>query len=163
MSRDSVCAIIENSPELKPLSDDDEIKRLAKLPSLQYQRVRKIAAKKLGIGAGALDAEVKLARSNSSATTGQGRPVELDEVPPWPWEVVGPAFLTDVSRMLRKYVVVSDVQADAIALWCAHSHAHEAADVSPKVVLKSAQKRSGKTRLATPWLGLSLDLCMSPA
>ena len=44
---------------------------------------------------------------------------------------------------------MSDVQADAITLWCAHSHAHEAADVSPKLVLKSVQKRSGKTRLAT--------------
>jgi len=45
--------------------------------------------------------------------------------------------------------VVSDVQAGAVTLWCVHTHTHEAADVSPKLVLRSVQKRSGKTRLAT--------------
>ena len=92
---------------------------------------------------------VKEARNENTGTTGQGRPVELDDVQPWPEQVVGAALLADISRTLRSYVVVSDVQADAITLWCAHSHAHEAADVSPKLVLKSVQKRSGKTRLAT--------------
>lgn len=61
MSTDAVRAVIDNSPELqnKPLSDDDEIRRLAKLPSLQYERERKAAAEKLRIGVGALDALIK--------------------------------------------------------------------------------------------------------
>lgn len=151
MSLEAVRAIIETSPELenKPMSDDDEIRRLAKLSALQYARERKAAAEKLGIKLGALDAAVKEARNENTATTGQGRPVELDEVQPWAREVDGAALLTNISMTLRGYVVISDVQADAITLWCVHSHAHEAADVSPKLVLKSVQKRSGKTRLAT--------------
>ena len=151
MSRESVRAIIETSPEVEnePLSDDDEIGRLAKLPNLQYQRERNAAAKRIGINMGALDALVKEARNENTGTAGQGRSVELDEVQPWPEQVVGAALLTDTSSALRRYVVASDVQADAITLWCVHSHAHEAADVSPKLVLKSVQKRSGKTRLAT--------------
>ena len=144
-------AVIDNSPELqnKPLSDDDEIRRLAKLPSLQYERERKAAAEKLRIGVGALDALIKKARNEGSGTIGQGRQVELEEVQPWPEQVDGAVLLADVSKTLRSYAVVSDVQADAMTLWCGHTHAHEAADVSPKLVLKSVQKRSGKTRLAT--------------
>jgi hypothetical protein len=151
MSRESVRAIIENSPELEntPLSDEDEIRRLANLTNLQYQRERKAAAKRLGIGVGALDAEVKAVLSKSTDTTAQGRLVELVEVKPWAEEVDGAALLAETSKVLGSYVVMSDVQADAVTLWCLHTHAHDAADVSPKLVLKSVQKRSGKTRLAT--------------
>jgi putative DNA primase/helicase len=62
--------------------------------------------------------------------------------------VDGAALLTDLSSTLRTYVIVTDVQADAVALWSVHTHAHDASDVSPKLVPKSPQKRSGKTRLA---------------
>jgi hypothetical protein len=57
--------------------------------------------------------------------------------------------LTDLSDTLRTYVIITGEQADAVALWCIHSHAHDAADASPKLVLKSVQKKSGKTRLVT--------------
>ena len=151
MSLEAVRTLIETSPEFesKPFSDDDELKRLAKMTPLQYGRERKAAAEKLGINVGELDVAVKLARTENIVTTGQGRPVELDDVQPWESEVDGAVLLTDISRTVRKYVVVSDVQADAVTLWCIHTHAHEAADVSPKLVLRSVQKRSGKTRLAT--------------
>ena len=86
MSLEAVRTIIETSPELenKPLSDDDELKRLAKMAHLQYGRERKAAAEKLGINVGELDQAVKLARTENIGMTGQGRPVELDDVQPWP-------------------------------------------------------------------------------
>lgn len=68
--------------------------------------------------------------------------------------------LHDVRVYIRRYVVVTDDQAVAIALWCAHTHAIEAADCTPYLQITSATKRSGKTRLlealeplvARPWL-----------
>jgi putative DNA primase/helicase len=151
MSRENARAIIENRLELEnePDSDDQEINRLAALTPVQYSRERKIAAQRLGIGVAVLDHAVKTARSDGAGTMGQGRPVEIHEVEAWPEAVNGAVLLDEVCRALRSYVVLSDAQADAVTLWCVHTHTHDAADVSPKLVIRSVQKRSGKTRLAT--------------
>jgi hypothetical protein len=151
MARESAPAIIENRLELEnePDSDDQEIKRLATLPIIQYGRERKIVAQRLGINVAALDDAVRIARGDSAGTMGQGRPVEIHEVEAWPEPVNGAVLLDEVCRELRSYVVLSDAQADGVTLWCVHTHTHDAADVSPKLVIRSVQKRSGKTRLAT--------------
>jgi hypothetical protein len=56
-------------------------------------------------------------------------------------------LLTDVSRFIRRFVVMSDAQATAVTLWVAHTHAFDAADVTPYLTVTSALKRSGKSRL----------------
>jgi Protein of unknown function (DUF3631) len=43
--------------------------------------------------------------------------------------------------------VLTAEQADALALWIAHTHAVEAFDTTPYLALTSAEKRSGKSRL----------------
>ena len=48
---------------------------------------------------------------------------------------------------MRRFVVLDDRQADAIALWVAHTHAAEAFDCAPYLAITSPEKRSGKTRL----------------
>ena len=40
-------------------------------------------------------------------------------------------LLDDVSRFLRRFVVMTEDQAAAVALWVAHTHAIAAADVTP--------------------------------
>ena len=55
--------------------------------------------------------------------------------------------LDDVVHFVRRFVVLDEAQADVIALWAAHSHAADAADTTPYLLLSSAEKRSGKTRL----------------
>jgi putative DNA primase/helicase len=62
--------------------------------------------------------------------------------------VVGAVLLDELAATIREYVVISDLQADAIALWIVHTHAFEAADMTPKLVAKSAVMRSGKSRLS---------------
>ena len=57
------------------------------------------------------------------------------------------AVLDQIVEFVRRFVVLSDVQADAIALWVAHTHAVDAADATPYIAITSAEKRSGKTRL----------------
>ena len=44
-------------------------------------------------------------------------------------------------------MVLASLQADAVALWIVLTHVHDAFDVSPRLVAKSLQKRSGKTTL----------------
>jgi hypothetical protein len=69
-------------------------------------------------------------------------------------------LLDRVCAFVRRYVVLSDAQADAVALWVLHTHAFAAAETTPYLEISSAEKQSGKTRLletlellvANPWL-----------
>jgi hypothetical protein len=68
-------------------------------------------------------------------------------------------LLLAVRRLIQRYVVLSEYQATAVVLWVAHTHALDAAEVSPYLAITSPEKRSGKTRLlevlelvvARPW------------
>ena len=70
------------------------------------------------------------------------------------------SLLENVRTFIRRYVVLSDAQADAITLWTAHTHAFDAAESTPYLAITSAEKRSGKTLLlevlelivSRPWL-----------
>ena len=55
--------------------------------------------------------------------------------------------LDAVGTFVRRYVVLSDPQLCAVALWVAHTWAADAADATPYLGVTSAEKRSGKTRL----------------
>jgi Protein of unknown function (DUF3631) len=57
-------------------------------------------------------------------------------------------LLDAVETILSSYVVFrTREQRTAVALWIAHAHALDAFDVTPYLHVKSAEKRSGKTRL----------------
>jgi hypothetical protein len=57
-------------------------------------------------------------------------------------------LLEAVRDFLATYVVLQDgSHFDAISLWVMHAHAVEAAETSPRLVLLSAEKSSGKTRV----------------
>jgi hypothetical protein len=72
----------------------------------------------------------------------------------------GADLLDRLAAYVRRYVVLTDEQALLLALWTVHTHAIDAADTTPYLNIKSAEKRSGKTRLlevlslvvARPWL-----------
>jgi putative DNA primase/helicase len=145
--------IVDSAPDEKPNPpcDEDEIKRLAKLKPIEYERERKTVAKTLGIGVRVLDAAIKAARSQNTEAIaiGPGRPVELRQFELWPYQVEAASILSQISSTLREYVIISNEQADTLALWVLHTHTHDVSDVSPKIALKSAQKRCGKTQLVT--------------
>jgi Protein of unknown function (DUF3631)/Toprim-like len=94
----------------------------------------------------------------------QGRGLLLDlaaeaEIVEPPKAQDGAALLDELVRFLRRFVVLSEAQAHAIALWVLHTHAFEAASTTPYLNVSSAEKESGKTRLlevlrllvAKPW------------
>lgn len=84
--------------------------------------------------------------------------IEGLELPP---EVpVDPTPLDAARELILRYVALSDVQADALTLWAAHTHCFEAAESTPYIAITSTGPGSGKTRLlevlerlvANPWL-----------
>jgi hypothetical protein len=76
--------------------------------------------------------------------------VLVDAAPTWGTDILPDnlaPLLDDVRVLIRRYVIVDDAQADALALWAAHTHALAAAEATPYLAVNSAEKRSGKTRL----------------
>jgi hypothetical protein len=59
----------------------------------------------------------------------------------------GSDLLDETGTFIRRFVVVSDQQRDALALFVAHTHALDAADTTPYIDVVSPLKRCGKTRL----------------
>ena len=125
---------------------DAEIKRLAKLTTIEYERERKSAAEKLGIDrVSALDSAVKAARGDNGDTKGQGRPLELPTIEPWPEPINGADLLNDICNAVKRYLVLPDGSAEALALWAIHTHALECFGHSPRMAITSPEKQCGKT------------------
>src|ERR1017187_10344916 len=71
----------------------------------------------------------------------------------------GVSLLEGLGTFIRRFVSLSQSQADLCALWVVHTHATDAADFTPYLDINSPVLRSGKTRLlevlrllvARPW------------
>jgi hypothetical protein len=91
-----------------------EITRLGKLTPIEFERERKSAAKRLGISLKALDAEVKAARAEDGDTKGQGRPLELPVIEPWPEPVNSADLLDDICNAVKRYLVLPEGSAETL-------------------------------------------------
>ena len=129
------------------LDAQTEISQLAKLSTVAYEREREPAAGRLGVRVSAVDRLVKAERSNGGAKHGQGQPVEFFEPDPWPEPIDGAALLNELTAAIQRYVILELQQDRLVALWVLFTHAFAAALFAPKLLIKSPQKRSGKTRL----------------
>jgi Protein of unknown function (DUF3631) len=137
-------------PAPQTIDADTELDRLAKLSVLEYEREREHAAKRLGIHRiGELDKLVKALRpkKRDARPSGQGKALKLMSPEPWPYPVVGTELLNTIAETIRTYVVLAPEEADAVALWCVHTHAIDAAQQTPRLAITSPEKRCGKTTL----------------
>jgi hypothetical protein len=121
------------------------IGRLAELSPLKYDKKRSAAARELGVSVGALDRAVKEVRAARSETKGQGRPLELPLIEPWHLPVNGAELLDEICRKIRRYVVLPEGSADAMALWALHTHVFDCFNHTPRLAITSPEKGCGKT------------------
>jgi putative DNA primase/helicase len=122
---------------------DAEIKRLAKLSKVAYDREREAAAKLLQLRIGTLD---KLVDGEHKELVGTDM---LPEIEPWPERVDGAALIDEVANIIKRHVSVPTRAEDAIALWVVHTHCLDAADWSPRLAITSPTHGCGKTTLMT--------------
>ena len=144
--------IIAAVPRQEKHSADEEvigrrIVELAKLGEIMYEIARASSAKELGLQVRSLDKLVKAQRTTADVV--QGRAITFPVIEPWPAPTDGTAILDEFLGALQRYVVLSPAQAVAIGLWTFFTHVHDAFDISPRLLVKSPQKRSGKTKLFT--------------
>ena len=138
------------APLWQPTADkskdvDAEIKRLAQLSPVQYERERKEAAERLNIRAPILDRLVKAERPDDDK--GQGRAVTIDDVPPWVEPVDGNHLATVLAGILQTYAVLPTAAAYVTTLWTLHTWLVKHFVMSPRLAITSPTKGCGKTTI----------------
>jgi putative DNA primase/helicase len=146
-----------SKPKLKPETTASIIKRLAALPTVDYDRVRKAKAERLGVRVTTLDKQVAQQRK-AQTDTSAGQGVMFDEVAPWSKEVDGASLLQELTDTLGQYLILPRHAGTAIALWVLLTHTLGAATVAALLVVTSPEKRCGKTTV----LRLLNRLCYRP-
>ena len=92
-----------------------------------------------------LDSTVKAARGENAETKGQGRPLELPTIEPWPESINGADLLNAICNAVKRYLVLPEGSAEVLALWAVHTHAFECFAHSPRLAITSPEKQCGKT------------------
>ncbi len=138
-------AVTENSPAAPAETDEQAIERLAALSPMQYDRVRKAEAKRMGVQIGTLDRTVKHARGEAESE--EAAPFE--NVEPWPDPVDGAELLTEIARTIRRFIICDPETVAAAALWCMASWLVDHVNVCPILLINAPEKACGKTQLLT--------------
>jgi hypothetical protein len=138
------------SPDVNDVDRAVEIEQLAALEPIDYEVARTDAAKRLNVRANILDREVakkrrKLGLDKSDDDAGQGRAVTIQDVLPWADPIEGDRVATGLAEALKRYVVLSDTSADAVALWVLHTWLFDKFTIAPRLAITSPTKGCGKT------------------
>lgn len=126
-------------------SDDEIIRRLAKLKPRDYDKVRIAQAKTLGIRPATLDAEVKEIRAEAS----EASRLPFVEIDPHPDPVNPAQLLNEISDTIRRFLVLDTEQAHAATLWVALTWFVDVVEYVPLAIINAPEKACGKTQLLT--------------
>jgi len=126
-----------------------ELERLAALEPIDYEIARTAAADRMGVRAPVLDNEVARKRRalglDNNADERQGRIVKIVDPLPWHESVDGDRIATTLVAAIKTYAVLSDEQADTIALWILQTWLIDKFTIAPRLAVTSPTKGCGKT------------------
>jgi hypothetical protein len=123
----------------------NEIKRLASLSLLEYERERVAAAERLGIRASILDAIVKAARAEHAK--GQGRAPSIAEAEPWPEQVDLAAALQKATQVFARYLILPSGGAEIMAIWSFLTYCFQLFSIVPRLLVTAAERECAKSLL----------------
>lgn len=126
-------------------STEQVLARLAALPALDYDRVRKGEAEAMGVRVSELDkAREHFIRNRLEEG---GKDDLFPHVPLWPEPVAGAALLDEVQAMVRRFIVCEPETSAAVALWIPFTWLVDHVQVAPLAIITAPEKRCGKTQL----------------
>lgn len=121
--------------------DEITLKRLAELPALDYDRVRKEEATALGVRPGTLDKIIEALRKDKREPG-----IGFEDIEPWPERIEPALLLTELAVTVRRFIVCADETTHAVALWSAMTWFIDVVQVAPLAVITAPEKRCGKSQ-----------------
>lgn len=118
------------------------IAKLAKLNPIEYDRVRVESASRLGIQVKTLDAEVKSARAKTEAPS----TLPFEEVEPCESAVDPAQLLDELTATIRRYLVLEQEQAHALALWIILTWLTGSVEILALLIITAPERSCGKTQ-----------------
>lgn len=94
-----------------------------------------------------IDAALRASRREHGRSKDERIAGLINEPDPWPHPLELETLLDELTTTIRAHVCMSEVEADAVALWVLHTHVLDAAAISPRLAILSPTKRCGKTTL----------------
>jgi putative DNA primase/helicase len=149
---DTLASNDELDEETVKIDDRDEIhaeiKRLAKLSPIEYERERKSAAERLGIDRlSVVDAAVKSARTENGNAGRQGRKPSIVDVEPWPEPVNLADVLDKAIAVYLRFLILPRGGAEIMALWSMGTHCFQEFSIFPRLAVTSPVKECAKSLL----------------
>lgn len=142
----------ESSPQTGSVNAPDKetiprsVSRLAALNPLEYERVRKMEAERMGIGrVTELDKVVKAARKEIEKSSDE---MFLEEEP-WHEVVDGLELVAILEEMFKRFSVLPKGSAVTAVLWTILTYAFNSWQTLPILTIVSPEKRCGKTTFLT--------------
>ena len=139
-SVDEVAAILREIPAKLAAIDADAVLRA----TVREAAVARLKEAKVG-SARLVDAALGEKTAEGESDAGQGQVLALTDPVPWPEPVDGKVLLEELQGIVKRYVVLPEGGATAIALWSENTYVHDASDISPNLGIGSPEKRCGKT------------------
>jgi hypothetical protein len=127
-----------------PLTEEQLKEHVADLDDVAYERTRRDIATGTGVRAPVLDR----IRTTARADRGAGA-AALVVIEPWPEPVDADALLEEIVVEARRYLVLPEGGAEALALWVLFTHAHDSFYISPLLAFLSPTPEAGKTTAFT--------------
>ncbi len=81
----------------------------------------------------------------SKTVEGQGQTLSFEDPEPWLNEVDGLHLLDEISKTIRRYVILPEGAETALSLWVLFAWTHDAFQISPLLDFRSPIKRCGKS------------------
>lgn len=130
-----------------PLTNDHVEAMVKALPLVAFEQNRKAIARKWKVRLEALNAMRKQHVGSASSVSIQGRGVALITPEPCSEWVDGAALLDEIIGKIKRHIVLAPSAAIVVSLYIALTYVVPQLQICPLLIVRSALRRSGKTRL----------------
>ncbi len=138
--------VVSNSePAATATQQDDKtlVAKFARMPPMEYDRIRHKMARALGVQLSTLDVLVKAARNEDD----ESGDLLFPDVEPWPDPVDPAQLLDEIVNVIRRFIILDLEQAVAVALWIALTWFVAYVYVLALLIIDAPEKSCAKTLL----------------
>jgi len=125
-------------------TQEETVSRLAVMPPLEYEKIRKDEARNLEIRIGVLDQEVEKLRDYNE---GEIKGDIFTHVKPWDQPIDAAELLDQINGLIKRFIICAPETSQAATLWIAFTWVIDHAQVAPIANITAPEMRCGKSQL----------------